>query len=85
MLEKPKVFDPKSLTLVLKKDEASIIGEIYDLKYPKSMNVEVDFESKSVRVKVYFPRSNKQEIQLEIEEEIRITKSLGFIEISEIS
>lgn len=77
----PRVFGPGTFTLALTRESVSAACGHFDIAFIKSINVAYDSETRSVKTVVEFYRSHHAETSRQIEESVRIARSLGWLEV----
>lgn len=80
-MNEPRVFDPGGITVAAVRDGLSVACGHSDLGFVKSMSLTWDSETKSMKARVEFYRSHHAETSRQIEEAVRMARSLGWVEV----
>ena len=75
------MFAPGVLTVVANGDGLSMSAGHVDLSFVKSISLEYDSETKSVKAVVEFYHSHHEETSRQIEEAVRTARSLSWVEV----
>jgi hypothetical protein len=77
----PKVFSPGGLTVAATVEALTVSCGHFDIGFIKSLSLTFDSETRSTKAIVEFYRSHHAETSRQIEESVRIARSLGWVEV----